>query len=283
MVKKALKGPARAKKRLGQHFLVDRRTAARIVAAAAPREGDHIIEIGPGRGALTCALAASGAQVLAVEADAELAAALPLLCPHAKNLEVMAADALDLPYAELARRRRVRFRVVSNLPYNITGPLLARFLDERRAFVDFILMVQKEVAARLAAKPSTREYGALTVLIATWMDVEPLFHVGPEAFRPRPRVDSTVLRLRVLQTPRVPVADETLYRRVVRAAFAHRRKTLRNCLVLPGLRRDEIVEALVSSDIDPSRRGETLTLEEFSRLARRIQELDQRSPARQSH
>ena len=268
------------KKSLGQHFLVDKNIVAKIIDAAAIREGERTLEIGPGRGALTGELLDAGARVLAVEFDKSLAQRLRETYGDLKNFELIEADALKLDFSELAEERGTSFKVVSNLPYNISGPLLARFIEQRQAFTELVLMLQKEVAERLLAPPSTKEYGALTVLTRTFAGVERLFQVSPGSFRPRPKVLSTVIRLVPLDTPRVEVHDPGLYRRVVKAAFGQRRKTLANALKALDLGPDAppgaVDEALSRAGIDPGRRGETLALEEFSALTKAFLNADAR-------
>ena len=260
------------KKSLGQNFLVDKNIIRKIMEAAAIEADEHVLEIGPGRGALTGELLKAGARVLAVEFDKSLAEELRSIYGSSKNFELIEADALKLDFSELAREYGTPFKVVSNLPYNISGPLLARVIEQRQAFTGLVLMLQREVAERLLAPPSTKEYGALTVLTRTFAGVERLFQVSPGCFRPRPKVQSTVIRLVPLDSPRVEVHDPGLYRRVVKAAFGQRRKTLANALKALDLGPDAppgaVDEALSRAGIDPKRRGETLGLEEFSTLTK---------------
>lgn len=257
--------PAFAKKRYGQHFLIDRNVIDKIVKAAGLSPGDHVLEIGPGRGALTEAMLEAGASVLAVEVDARLAEGLREVYAG-RPLEVLTGDALKISYTELARERGVRFKAVSNLPYNISGPMLAKFLAERDAFTLMVLMFQKEVAARIAARPDTKEYGSLSVFSQVFTDVKIEFDVPAHLFVPRPKVTSSVVRLRVRDEPRVEVHDEAFFKSVVRSAFSTRRKMLPNALKTLGLGREEALAALNEAGVDPSRRGETLSLEEFSAL-----------------
>ena len=257
-----------ARKKLGQHFLVDRNVVGRIITAADVKDGEEVIEIGPGRGALTGDLLDAGARLTAIELDESLARSLVRDFGGRGLLEVRSEDAVRVSYTALSQEKGSRFKVVSNLPYNISGPIVARFVEERAAFTEFIIMVQKEVAERFTGRPGTKEYGALSVLIQTYMDAKLLFNVHPGSFKPRPKVESSVVSLRVLEEPRVEVGDERFYRSVVRASFVHRRKTLINSLKTLPLPTDEMRGVLDSLSIDPKRRGETLTLEEFSCLAR---------------
>lgn len=255
-----------AKKKYGQHFLIDGNVIAKIVRTAGVVEGDHVLEIGPGRGALTGALLDAGADVLAVEVDATLAEGVKKDFAG-RTLEVIVQDALKLSYTGLARERGCRFKVVSNLPYNISGPILARFLKEREAFSIMVLMFQKEVAERIAARPGTKEYGSLSVFSQVFTDVKLEFDVPAHLFVPRPKVTSSVVSLRVRERPKVEVYDEVFFRDVVRAAFSTRRKMLPNALKTLGFEREETLLALKEAGVEPSRRGETLSLEEFSGLA----------------
>ena len=248
------------RKRFGQHFLRDRGVIDRIVSALAPQPGDTVVEIGPGEGALTRALLERVPVLQAVELDRDLAAYLrQSYAPE--RLIVHQADALDFDFCQLAPPDG-RLRVVGNLPYNISTPLLFHLLTQIGCIADMLFMLQKEVVDRLAAAPDTPDYGRLSVMIQWQLQVESLFDVGPESFDPPPQVDSSVVYLRPHSTAPVTVANPETFARVVKTAFANRRKTLRNNL------RDLIsAEALNALGIDPMRRAETLTLEEFARLA----------------
>ena len=257
-------GGHRPRKRFGQHFLHDPGVIARIVAAIDPRPTDAIIEIGPGRGALTGPLVARAGHLEAIELDRDLAAALaasPLA--SAGLLTVHAADALAFDFEALARRRGQRLRVVGNLPYNISTPLLFHLIEAADAIADLHLMVQREVAARLAAAPGEAAYGRLGIMVQRRCRVELLLGVGPGAFQPPPRVQSAVVRLVPLPTPRGPPHDETRFRELVRHAFSARRKTLRRGLA--GL-----VDAagFEQAAVDPGLRPEELSVEDYARLAR---------------
>lgn len=245
------------RKRYGQHFLVDPAIVARIIAAIAPAPGEILVEIGPGHGALTGPLAARSARLHLIEIDRDLAAALAERC-DADRVSVHVGDALEFDYDSLPSP----FRLVGNLPYNISTPLLFRLAAYADRIRDAHFMLQREVVERLAAAPGGKDYGRLSVMIQYRCAVEPLFGVGPGAFHPRPRVDSTVVRLIPHAAPPVTVADEALLARLVAQAFSRRRKTLRNAL--EGLVE---AEALAALGIDPRRRPETLTLAEFAALA----------------
>ena len=258
--------PAFAKKKYGQHFLTDRNIISKIVRTAALTEGDHVLEIGPGRGSLTGQMLAAGASVFAIEVDPALAHGLEQSFAG-ERFEVLRADALKVSYAALARERGYRFKAVANLPYNISGPLLAKFLNEREAFTLMVLMFQKEVAARIAARPGTKDYGSLSVLSQVYTDVRLEFDLGPHLFFPRPKVTSSVVSMRVLDEPRVHVCEEAFFKTVVRAAFSTRRKMLPNALKTIGFEKEEALKVLGEAGVDPQRRGETLSIEEFSSLA----------------
>ena len=247
----------RPKKRLGQHFLTDRHYLDRIVGAIAPAAGEAMLEIGPGPGALTDRLAAVVRPLHVVEIDRELAHALRERFPP-DVVAVHEGDALDFDLARLPEG----LRVVGNLPYNVSSPLLfhvAAFADRIR---DCVFMLQKEVVDRMAAAPDTPDYGRLSVMLQYRFAIDPCFRVPPGAFSPPPKVDSAVVRLVPLGTDRPRARDEVRFAHVVKAAFAQRRKTLRNAL--RGLVE---AEAFAAAGIDPSRRGETLSVAEFIALA----------------
>jgi 16S rRNA (adenine1518-N6/adenine1519-N6)-dimethyltransferase len=251
----------RARKRFGQHFLHDPGVLARIVAAVGPRPGEHIVEIGPGPGALTAQLLAVVPDLDAVEIDRDLAAALRARWPH--RLRLHEGDALKFDFTQLAAARGGPLRLVGNLPYNISTPLLFHFLEHRAAVRDLTVMLQKEVVERMAAAPGSGDYGRLTVMLAPWFDIEHLFDVGPGAFQPPPRVWSAVARLNVLAQPRFALPDA--WAEVVARAFSQRRKTLRNSL--RGLIGADGWEA---SGIDAGLRPEELRPEQFATLAAQV-------------
>lgn len=253
----------RPKKRFGQHFLHDRGVIARIVAALAPHAGDHIVEIGPGRGALTHELAKTVSHFDAVELDRDLLGHLQATIP-ADKLSLHAADALTFDFGKLVQQGR-KLRLVGNLPYNISTPLLFHLLDQAGCIGDMLFMLQKEVVDRLSAAPGGKDYGRLSVMIQYRCRVEKLFDVAPGAFTPPPKVDSAVVRLAPYAKPPVVVNDEARFAQVVRAAFASRRKTLRNNM--KGLM---VADEMIKRGIDPTRRAETLTLVEFAALSNDI-------------
>jgi 16S rRNA (adenine1518-N6/adenine1519-N6)-dimethyltransferase len=265
----------RAKKRLGQNFLVDETYARRVVGAFAPREGETVVEIGPGRGALTAMLLESGARVVAVEFDRDLVALLRARFSARSNFTLVEADALDVDFCA-AVAPSASARVVANLPYNISTAILQRLIEQRRCVAEMVLMLQREVVERIAAPPGSHERGYLTVLVEAFCDAAPLFDVPPEAFRPVPKVWSTVARLRVREGSVVGV-DGGLFLRVVSAGFAQKRKTIFNNLrAAPDDLRARAEAAggpaalLEAAGIDPQRRAESLTLAEWGVLAKTL-------------
>ena len=264
----ATRGKTRA---LGQHFLRDADVARRIVELVAPMPRDLVVEIGPGRGALTGLLASSGARVLALEVDRALAAALRGRVAEPDRLEIEIADARAFAYADLRARLpdpRGRVLVVGNLPYSVGKPILMRLVEAESAIDEMALMLQKEVALRVAAAPGSKVYGSLSVLTQIATEVSVAFSVPPGAFSPPPQVDSAVIHLRVRAAPPVPIADLARFRAVVRAAFGQRRKSLANALSSGlGLGSERARALAAAASIDPGRRAETLSLTEFARLA----------------
>ena len=213
-----------ARKRFGQHFLSDAAVIAAIVAAVDPRPGEALVEIGPGLGALTAPLRARCAALSVIELDRDLAARLR----RRAGLDVIEADALRVDFAALAQARGQPLRIVGNLPYNISTPILFHLLDAAAHWRDAHLMLQKEVVTRMAAGPGGRDYGRLSVMLQWRCRVESLFEVPPQAFEPPPRVDSAVVRLRPLAAP--PAVDARLLGELVTLAFSQRRKLLRHTL-----------------------------------------------------
>jgi len=250
----------RPRRRFGQHFLHDRAVVARMVTAIAPRAADPMVEIGPGTGVLTAALLEAVERLHAVEIDHDLAASLAHRFAGG-GLRVHDADALAFDFAALAPGPS-SLRVVGNLPYNVSTPLLFHLLRCRHAIRDMHFMLQREVVARLAAAPGGRDYGRLGVMVQLHCRVTPLFRVGPGAFAPPPRVDSAVVRLEPRARAAVPEEHLEPFARVVAAAFAKRRKTLRNAL--HGLLDPAQMEA---AGVDPARRAQTVAVEEFAALA----------------
>ena len=252
----------RAKKRFGQHFLHERKYIDDILRAAELGNANRVLEIGPGLGALTDPILATGVHLQVMEVDRDIVAQLRQRTEL--NLQVNEGDALHLNWRSILNQPP--YTLISNLPYNISSQILFRLLDERDLFSRAILMFQKEVADRICADPSTRDYGILSVLCQLYFDVKKVVSVPSGAFNPPPKVDSAVIELIPLPSARYPVADEQFLRKVVKAAFAQRRKTLRNTLRTAGFTVEEIESAASIVDIDLKRRGETLSLEEFAAL-----------------
>jgi 16S rRNA (adenine1518-N6/adenine1519-N6)-dimethyltransferase len=257
----------RAKKALGQNWLVDGEYARRIVAAVAPAPSDLVVEIGPGPGALTDLVVPRAGHTLAIELDPRMLA--PLSGRHSVDrLTLVEADVLGVDLSTLvhdvlaARPWLDRARVLANLPYYISSPVLAHLIAHRRALADATVMLQREVVARITARPGGKEYGSLSVLVAMYCEAKRLFDVPPGAFRPMPKVVSSVLRLVFRETPAVAVPDEARFFAIVRAAFAQRRKTLENSLRAAGL-----AGLAEDAGLDPRSRAETLSLDEFAALA----------------
>ncbi|MGH7262818.1 MAG: 16S rRNA (adenine(1518)-N(6)/adenine(1519)-N(6))-dimethyltransferase RsmA [Candidatus Rokuibacteriota bacterium] len=255
---------------LGQHFLRDAHVARTIADLARLTRHDLCVEIGPGEGALTFLLAEQAGRLLALEVDEALIAGLrPRLAPL-PHVEVRQADARRFDYSTLPALKpspEGRVIVVGNLPYSVSKPILERLAESRGAISEMVLTLQKEVAERIAAGPGSKRYGSLSVLTQLYCDVRLAATIPPGAFRPPPEVDSAVVHLRVLAVPRVRVRDEGGFRRVVKAAFGQRRKTLANALA-GGLHSSVATarQRLAAAGIEPGRRAETLSLEEFSRL-----------------
>lgn len=265
------RSPTRGRTRaLGQHFLRDRSVADRIVELVAPSARDLIVEIGPGRGALTETLVARGGRLLALEIDAALAEILRERFAASGRVEIRQADARQFDYAGLragALDPDGRVLVVGNLPYSVGKPILAALVESGPAIDEMALMLQREVAERVAAEPGSKTYGALSVLTQVAALVRLAFTVPPGAFSPPPQVESAVLHLEPYRQPPVPVADSARFAAVVRAAFGQRRKSLANALASGLGLATERARALVEvAGIDPGRRAETLTLAEFARL-----------------
>jgi len=264
----------RAKRSLGQNFLVDHHYTQRIVDAVSPRAGETIIEIGPGQGALTGLLVESGAQVVAIELDRELIPHLAARFAGRDNLRLIEADALTVDFCrQIAPATSAR--VVANLPYYISTPILQRLIEQRECIREMTVMLQREVVERITARPGGKEYGYLSVLVQFFCEAERLFDVPPGAFRPAPKVYSSVMRLRVRSQPAASVRDQELFLEVVKSLFAQRRKTILNNLRAArgrlGLRSEEqILRALTASALEPRRRAETLSIHEIAQLADHI-------------
>ena len=247
----------RARKRFGQHFLTDTHYLGRIVAAIDPKPHDSMVEIGPGTGILTTPLASVVEKLHVVEIDRDLASALRAKFPGG-NVVVHEGDALDFDFATLPSS----LRVVGNLPYNVSTPILFRTSEIADRVKDCVFMLQREVVDRMVAEPDTPDYGRLSVMLQYRFAMEMLVKVPPGAFTPPPKVDSAVVHMVPLAADRLRAKDEALFAKIVMAAFSQRRKTLRN-----AVRAVVTPEAFESAHIDPSRRGETLSFREFVALS----------------
>lgn len=257
------------RKGLGQHFLVDRNIIQKIVDVARVTGEDVVLEVGPGLGEMTAILAGQARKMICVEIDPKLAAILKTKMLPFRNVEVIEEDILKMDFTKLAEAGGQKIKVVANLPYQITTPLLFRLIESRKLFSELTLMVQKEVAERIVSPAGSKEYGPLSLLVQMFSDVTICFHVKPSAFYPRPKVESSVIRIQWKENLPVPVEDEAWFKNVVKKVMGYRRKTLINALKYSGLsHREATEETLVGVGIDPQRRPGTLSLEEFLRLAR---------------
>jgi len=250
------------RKRFGQHFLHDRGVIQRIVHAIAPQPGEHIVEIGPGLGALTVPVLERCGRLDVVELDRDVIPHLTAACAGRGELVIHQADALHFHFAELAPAGK-RLRIIGNLPYNISTPLLFHLFAQGPVVQDMTFMLQLEVCERLAAAPNTQHYGRLSVMAQYHARIEYLFHVGRGAFNPPPKVESGIVRLTPYPVPPVEVGDKDVFSRMVAQAFNMRRKTLRN-----GLKGMIDEAGFATAGIDPVRRPETLSLAEFAALSR---------------
>lgn len=251
----------RPRKRFGQHFLHDPAVIEHIVDVIDPAPGERLVEIGPGEGALTFPLLARDARLTVIELDRDLVAQLAARPEAGNSLTIVQGDALKFPLAELAAPGE-RLRLAGNLPYNISTPLLFRFIAQANVIRDMHFMLQREVVQRMVAAPGSRTYGRLTVMLAAACRVQWLFDIGPGAFRPPPKVWSSIVRLEPWTEPPFKVSDPARFAAVVRHAFGQRRKTLRNALA--GLVDEDAIRA---AGCDPGVRAETLPPEMFARLA----------------
>lgn len=268
----------RARKRFGQNFLHDEQVIARIVAAIAPKTGDHIVEIGPGLGALTrplCDALHSSGKLTLVELDRDLVARLASWAKVYPHVELVQADALEFAFDGLPANGSTPLRAVGNLPYNISTPLLFHLLEQQRTFAvtragaslfsDMHFMLQREVVERICAQPGSKQYGRLTVMMQYHARVEALFEVPPGAFEPAPAVESGLLRIAPYATPPVRAHDDGLLAQIVADAFAQRRKTLRNTL-----KRLCSIDTIEAAGIDPGARAESLSVGDFVALANQV-------------
>jgi len=276
----------RPRKQLGQNFLADPATAQAIIDRAGVQPDDIIIEIGPGLGALTIPLARAARTVIAIEKDRRLACILreELTGAGIANVEVMEADVLDIDLAGLAPEADRPLTVFGNLPYNISSQIVIQLIAARRRITRAVLMFQKELAARLRAAPGGRDYGRITAMLRYCAETRRLAVVGPSRFFPTPQIDSEVLEVCFRPPPPEPAHDEVRLFQLIAAAFGQRRKTLKNALAASGLpiRPQAIVPALKQAGIDPARRAETLSPEEFIALEISLRRIASNPDARHS-
>lgn len=264
-------------KRLGQNFLTDQRIINRIVAALELQSDETILEIGPGRGALTASLLEKAGSLVAIEFDRNLIPLLTERFSSRKNFKLVQSDALVTDVCEVIRPA-TQARVVANLPYNVATAILQRLIEQRHCISEMVLMLQKEVVERITADPGSGERGYLSVFVQTYCETEKLFDVAPSSFRPAPKVWSSVLRLILRPRPAADVRNEELLWRIVSAGFAQRRKTILNNLRNAPSPLQEIVKrhggasiVLCQAEVDLQRRAETLTFEEWSRISRALE------------
>ncbi|NIM04689.1 MAG: ribosomal RNA small subunit methyltransferase A [Armatimonadetes bacterium] len=266
----------RPRKRLGQHFLISAEIADRIVEVARIDSSDCALEIGAGAGALTLRLTETASSTIAIESDPRLVEVLQEILPSGEGLKLMQADILKIDLSKLMGEGT--WKVLGNLPYYITGPVLFKLFEQRRSFSSLVVMVQREVADRITSSPGSKEYGGLSVLAQAYFLPRAEMRVKRTCFYPQPEVDSTVVSL----TPRAKAAvgeeDQKQFEKLVRASFSHRRKTLENSLVEAGFvrNRQEAVSAMEAVGVNAGRRAESLSVEEFVMLARRLKGGDER-------
>ena len=252
-------------KKLGQNFLIKRGIVDEIVHAAELTPGEPVLEVGPGIGTLTQGLAQSGADVTAIELDRRLLDVLDTTLASYDNVHIIHGDVLKLDVPTIMNHKP--FKVVANLPYYITTPIIMSLLESKLPIERLVVMVQKEVALRMVAKPGTKDYGALSVAVQYYTEPDIVLDVPPKSFLPAPAVTSSVIRCVLRDKPPVDVIDEKLFFHVVKAGFAQRRKTFANTMKTTGLSKDRIEELLEKANIDGQRRGETFTLQEFADVA----------------
>jgi 16S rRNA (adenine1518-N6/adenine1519-N6)-dimethyltransferase len=256
------------KKRLGQHFLVDPNILNKVVRTAQVGKEDVVVEVGPGLGEMTVVLARLAKQVIAVEIDPKLVEILKKKLADCTNVDVVRSDVLKVDFNYFFKKEGRPVKVVANLPYQISTPLLFRFIEAREVFSTFTLMLQKEVAQRMAASPGGKEYGRLSVLLQMFLDLSVRFFIPASAFFPPPKVESAVVQMVWKEKPMIEKNDEEWFKRIVKACFGYRRKTLLNALKHSELSLPDAPESRMEKvGIDPRRRPETLTIEEFIRLA----------------
>lgn len=256
------------RKRLGQHFLVDPNILNKVIRTAQVGKEDVVLEVGAGPGGMTLALAREVKKVIAVEIDPRLVEILKEKVSGCQNVAVVKNDILKVDFKHLLKKEARPVKVVANLPYQISTPLLFRFIESKEVFSTFTLMLQKEVAERVVALPGKKKYGSLSIFVQLFLDVSTRFFIKPSAFFPPPKVESAVVHMIWKKKPMIQTNDEEWFKRVVRACFGYRRKTLINALRHSGFPLPESIESRMEKiGIDPRRRPETLAIEEFADLA----------------
>lgn len=265
----------RTKKRLGQNFLINGEVIANILDYAEIKPDDTVVEIGPGVGFVTEQLVKRAKEVIAIELDEEAVRELEKL--NAPNLRIIHQDILK---TDLSTLTNGKFKVVANIPYYITSPIIAHLLGEvddtdnknRSKITEIVLMVQEEVALRMCAteKSPSKQYGLLTILSQFWADVEIMELVGRRSFYPAPKVNSALVRLKVREKPRLELSDYTHFRKTVKAAFSQRRKNIKNCLLSGGFSKENIQRAMTKLGLDENTRGEKLSIEDFGKLSEEL-------------
>ena len=262
------------KKGLGQNFLTSKDVLEDICEAAQVQDG--VLEIGPGFGVLTQELSKHSKKVVSIEIDNSLIEVLDYTLSECQNVKIINKDVLKTDLKQLIKEEfgDTKISIAANLPYYITTPIITKVLEEKLPIKNMVVMVQKEVGERLCAKPGTKDYGAITLLCQYFCEPQIVTLVRAGLFVPPPKVDSVVLCLNILDEPRVKPNDEKLFFKTIKSAFSQRRKTLANCLNATfGISKDEIANILTSLDIDPKRRGETLSIEEFKKVADKLYDI----------
>lgn len=254
-------------KRLGQHFLVDRNILNKVIRTAEVEKGDIVLEVGPGLGEMTLALAQYAKKVIAVEIDSKLAVILKQKVRDLSNVEVVESDILKMDFKSLLGRERHPIKVVANLPYQISTPLLFHFIESKEFFSTLTVMLQKEVAERMVAISGSKSYGPLSIFTQMFTNITIRFFIKPSAFFPPPKVESAVVHMSFRKKPLVQIEEEW-FKKMVKGCFGYRRKTLMNALRHSGLYLPPSIESRMQKiGIDPQRRPETLTIQEFAQLA----------------
>jgi 16S rRNA (adenine1518-N6/adenine1519-N6)-dimethyltransferase len=255
------------RKRWGQHFLADRNILNKVIRTAELEKGNVVLEIGPGLGEMTLALARQVNKVIAVEIDQELAKILKEKTADFSNIILVKGDILKISFEELYRLGHQQLKVVANLPYQISTPLLFRFIESKHLFSTLTLMLQREVAERMIASPGGKDYGPLSIFTQSVADLSIRFYIKPSAFFPPPKVESAVIHMVWKERPLVRLEEEGWFKKVVKGCFSYRRKRLVNALRHADLLPEDLAKRIENIGIDPQRRPETLTIQEFVRLA----------------